>query len=97
MGTPHRGADIASWALLFSNVVNTVSLGRAIRKDLLRDLEPKSSMLMETERQFVQRSVPLKIISFTEQLIQTPLTSRVSLYYFQFGTERFRSHLGSLC
>lgn len=87
MGTPHRGASLASWALLFSNIVNVVSLGKGVRTDLLRDLQPKSLMLMETERQFVQRSVPLKIMSFTEQLVQLPLNSLVRAHYFQLDTE----------
>src|SRR5690349_16006378 len=77
MGTPHRGTDLASWAGLFSNIVNAVSFGQTVRTDLLRDLDRRSATLMEISRQFVQRSVPLQIMSFTEQEIERPLTNLV--------------------
>jgi hypothetical protein len=80
MGTPHRGSDIVPWALLLTNVINAASLGQAVRKKLLKNLESDSATLNEISRQFVHRSTPLKIRSFIEQKIERPLTTLV------FGT-----------
>ncbi len=83
MGTPHRGSQMASWADLLARVINAAFLGQAIRKDLLRELQPNSAALMEVSRQFVQRSTPLRIMSFIELQIERPLTQLVRSFRVQ--------------
>jgi hypothetical protein len=78
MGTPHRGSELVPWAMLFSNIVNLGTLGYGIRRNLLRQLDRKSSTLEEISRQFVHRAAPLQIISFIEQQAEGPLTTLVS-------------------
>lgn len=81
MGTPHRGSDIASasWAVLLTNIVNAAFLGQAVRKDLLRELQAKSTTLTDISRQFVQRSTPLRIMSFIELQVELPLRELVNM------------------
>ncbi|KAK0612792.1 hypothetical protein B0T17DRAFT_583367 [Bombardia bombarda] len=74
MGTPHRGSELVPWTILFSNIVNVATLGRGARKTLLRQLDSKSTALMDISRQFVHRATPLKILSFVEQQVERPLT-----------------------
>jgi hypothetical protein len=82
LATPHQGTTLASWATLLSNVVNAVSLGQASRTQLLQDLRARSETLMEISRQFVQRSVPLKLMTFTEQEVEGPLRTLVITLHF---------------
>lgn len=82
MGTPHRGSELVPWTLLFSNIVNVVTLGQGLRKNLLRELDRKSTALMDISRQFVHRAAALKIMTFIEQQIERPLTTLVSSISF---------------
>ncbi|KAI5459563.1 hypothetical protein BGZ63DRAFT_254666 [Mariannaea sp. PMI_226] len=77
MGTPHRGSDLIPWSLMLANVINHVPLRKKMHKALLRNLNSNSDMLMEISRQFLHRSSGLKIMTFTEQLIEPPLQSLV--------------------
>jgi hypothetical protein len=77
MGTPHRGSELVSWAILLSNLIGIATLGQGIRKELVRSLDKDSDMLTDISSQFVQRSKGLKIMSFIEQLIERPLTTLV--------------------
>jgi hypothetical protein len=77
LGTPHRGSDLVPWSLLLSNLINAASLGLAVRKELLRNIDRDSEALMEISRQFVHRAAPLRIRSFIEQQIERPLTALV--------------------
>ena len=76
-GTPHRGADLASWMALFTGLINYASFGQAVRRDILKNIKRDSSQLMDISNQFVHRATLLKIMSFTEQTIERPLTARV--------------------
>lgn len=77
MGTPHRGSDLIPWSLMLVNIINHVLFKNKIRKALLRNLDSNSDMLTEISRQFLHRSSGLKIMTFTEQLIEPPLESLV--------------------
>ncbi|EXA32954.1 hypothetical protein FOVG_15926 [Fusarium oxysporum f. sp. pisi HDV247] len=77
LGTPHRGSDLASWGFLLSNLVSITSIGKNIRKELLRSLSKDSDTLAEISRQFLQRAKSLKIMSFIEQQVESPLTTLV--------------------
>lgn len=77
MGTPHRGSDLIPWSLMLVNIINHVPFKNKIQKALLRNLDSNSDMLTEISRQFLHRSSGLKIMSFTEQLIEPPLQSLV--------------------
>ena len=79
MGTPHRGSELASWALLLGNIINLATLGRGIRNGILRQLHPKSDELRNISRQFVHRTTTLKIISFIEQQVDETLKTLVCL------------------
>jgi hypothetical protein len=78
MGTPHRGSELVTWALLLTNVVNAAFLGQAIRKDLLQELATGSGTLEGISQQFVHRSTALRIMSFIELEIERPLQDLVS-------------------
>lgn len=82
MATPHRGSDLVPWSLLLANLVNIASLGKGIRKSLLRNLEADSAMLSEISRQFVHRATRLKIMSFVEQNTESLLKTLVLLIIF---------------
>lgn len=77
MGTPHRGSDLVPWSLMLVNIINHVLLKNKIQKALLRNLDSNSDMLTEISRQVLHRSSGLKIMTFTEQLIEPPLKSLV--------------------
>jgi len=79
LGTPHQGSKLATWGILLSNVVNSLTLGQAVRMDLLRNLETGSATLEEISRQFIQRAVPLQIMSFYEMQTERPLSCLVSI------------------
>lgn len=79
MGTPHRGPENTSWALLLSGIVNAAFLGQAVRTDLLRELEMNSNTLMDVPKQFVHRSAPLLIKSFIEIQAELPLRQLVGI------------------
>ena len=81
MGTPHRGSELANWSLTLSAIVNMASLGKPIRRCLLRELTTTSKALMETSRQFVHRSPDMKLMSFVEQLIEPKLLSLVRSFH----------------
>ncbi|SCO50241.1 uncharacterized protein FFMR_10204 [Fusarium fujikuroi] len=77
LGTPHRGSDLASWGILLSNLVSVTSMGKNIRKELLRTLSKDSDTLAEISKQFLQRAKSLKIMSFIEQQVESPLATLV--------------------
>ena len=78
-GTPHRGSDLASWALLLSNIAEAVQLDT--NNAVLRDLDPTSgsSKLEEMRLDFddilrdSRRSRELRIYSFQEEECMTGL------------------------
>jgi hypothetical protein len=78
MGTPHRGADLASWGALLSWLVNTLTLSSAVRTDLLRGLKTRSKTLQIISRQFVQRGIRIHIVSFYERKPTRSLSTLVS-------------------
>ena len=69
LGTPHRGADIASWSMMFGRIANVALLG-AVRTDLLR---PKSELLMTVASDFVEKGAALTIFSIYEQKFIPPM------------------------
>ncbi|EXL39953.1 hypothetical protein FOCG_17455 [Fusarium oxysporum f. sp. radicis-lycopersici 26381] len=77
LGTPHRGSDLVPWGILLSNLVRVTSIGRNIRKELLHTLSKDSDTLMEISKQFLQRATSLRIMSFVEQQVESPLTTLV--------------------
>ena len=81
MGTPHRGAEIASLGVMLSNIINFVSLGQTVRNDLLRDLKANSTALEEISKHFIECSASLRIKSFYEMQIEPLLRSVVSFLW----------------
>jgi hypothetical protein len=67
MGTPHRGSDAAYWARILGRLAN-IPFVAGIRNDLLRDLAPKSTVLGNICEQFVERAMPLQIITVYERV-----------------------------
>jgi ankyrin repeat domain-containing protein 50 len=67
MGTPHRGSRTAGPMLHLSNIINTFTLGGAIRVDLLKALRVSSKSLEEISTLSLQSLEKLSIISFYEQ------------------------------
>jgi len=66
MGTPHRGADAASWASIVARALGALQMGTGTNKNLLSDLQRNSGALWQISQQFVERASTLKIRTFYE-------------------------------
>jgi hypothetical protein len=66
MGTPHRGADAASWGNFAAQALKALQMGTATNKSLLSDLGKNSEVLKQISQQFVERGSTLKIKTFYE-------------------------------
>jgi hypothetical protein len=66
MGTPHRGADAASWANFVAQALKALQMGTAANRSLLSDLKKNSEALRQISQQFVERGSTLKIKTFYE-------------------------------
>ncbi|KAK5054527.1 hypothetical protein LTR84_001418 [Exophiala bonariae] len=64
-GTPHCGSDIAN-ATRVTRDIFSLCTAKAFRSDLLKSLESNSADLIEIAAQFVERAVPLQILSAYE-------------------------------
>ncbi|KAH7187136.1 hypothetical protein DER44DRAFT_173441 [Fusarium oxysporum] len=67
LGCPHRGSRVASHAKLFSKIINTATLGKGARSDLLQLLEVSSTELEAISRHAMAPLKNLIIVSFYEQ------------------------------
>lgn len=77
MACPHRNSKLASWELLFANLVNATGVEMDLRESLLRHANWDSNMLGEISKQFTQNADKLKLMSFIEQQVEPPLTTLV--------------------
>jgi hypothetical protein len=77
-GTPHKGADLASWSVTLGNILRAASLGTSTNVQLAKDLEGNSRVLAQISRSFVERGKELKIFSFYELDKMDNLNCRVS-------------------
>lgn len=77
MGTPHRGSRSATQAQHLANIINVVTLGSGVRKELLKTLETSSRELETISRHATQLLKNFTIISFYERkpLIGSSLVS----------------------
>ena len=66
MGTPHRGADVASWAKFAAQALRALQMGTATNKSLVSDLRKNSKTLAQISQQFVERGSALRIKTFYE-------------------------------
>ena len=73
-GTPHQGSDVADTAGYLLRLVDSEAVefiggrGKPVRKDLIKDLSPKSKTLEQLCTAFVNRAQAVRcIISFFEQ------------------------------
>ena len=66
MGTPHRGANVASWAKFAAQALRALQMGTATNKSLLSDLRKNSKTLAQISQQFVERGSTLRIKTFYE-------------------------------
>lgn len=73
LGCPHRGSRMASLASMLSRILNTASLGNAVRSDLVRALQVASPILDDISSQ----ASPL--------LAQRPIVSLYELRAIGFG------------
>jgi hypothetical protein len=67
MGTPHRGSDAAYWGRILGRLAD-IPFVAEIRNDLLRDLAPKPTVLGNICDRFVERAIPLQIITVYERV-----------------------------
>ncbi|KAF4631578.1 hypothetical protein G7Y89_g6554 [Cudoniella acicularis] len=65
-GTPHRGADLASWAAMFGNILNAAGFGTSTSTKFLKELRSRSELLSDISESFVERGKDLDIFSFYE-------------------------------
>jgi len=66
MGTPHRGADAASWANFVARALGAAQMGTATNTNLLSALKKNSEVLREITKQFTERAPTLRIKTFYE-------------------------------
>jgi hypothetical protein len=64
-GTPHCGSDIANATKVVRDIFSLCTAG-SFRADLLKSLETNSADLIEIAAQFVERAVPLRILTVYE-------------------------------
>lgn len=64
-GTPHCGSDIANATKVIRDIFSLCT-AKTFRADLLKSLESNSADLIEIAAQFVERAVPLKILTVYE-------------------------------
>ncbi|KAK3689030.1 Alpha/Beta hydrolase protein, partial [Podospora appendiculata] len=64
-GTPHRGADAATWASLVAGITTT-AFGRSPKSVFLRTLKPNSRDLMDISEDFRPLSTKYANVSFVE-------------------------------
>ena len=79
MGTPHRGSDAAYWGTILGRLAD-IPFVTGIRNDLLRDLAPKSTVLGNICDQFVERAIPLQIITVYERVKMMGFTDLVRVH-----------------
>ncbi|PVH83321.1 hypothetical protein DL98DRAFT_569779 [Cadophora sp. DSE1049] len=65
-GTPHRGADLASWATMMGNILWAASFGTSTNTKFAKELKSRSEVLDNISKSFVERGKGLKILSFYE-------------------------------
>ena len=68
MGTPHRGADVASWANFAARALGTLQMSTATNTSLLSDLKRNSETLKQISQQFVERGSAIKMKTFYETI-----------------------------
>ena len=66
MGTPHGGADAASWVDCAARALEVLQMGTATNRKLLSGLKRNSEALWQVSQQFVERSSTLQIRTFYE-------------------------------
>lgn len=66
LGTPHSGSASADLATTLTKVVNTVTLSRAFRRDLIKELKRDARVLRDISKQCIMRLKGLRVVSFYE-------------------------------
>jgi hypothetical protein len=85
MGTPHRGADAASWAKVAARALRALQMGTNTNPNLVSDLAKNSETLKSISEQFVERGSTLTINTFYET---QKLDFMKSLVYFLSRLDR---------
>ena len=80
MGTPHRGANAASWATFAAQVLN--ALGMGTNPYLLSDIRKNSETLRQISQQFVERGYTLVMKTFYETIIMDDMNCLVYVLEF---------------
>jgi hypothetical protein len=86
-GTPHCGSDVANATRVLRDIISLSTAG-LFRADLLRNLERNSADLVEIAAQFVERAVPLQIVTIYEG---RPLGSTIGPMVRMIPPQKFRS------
>ena len=66
MGTPHHGADVATWGKFAARALKALQMGTATNTSFLSDLEGNSGTLKEISQQFVERGSTIMMKTFYE-------------------------------
>ena len=66
LGTPHRGADTATWANFVAQASGALQMGATTNRSLLSDLTKNSEILRQVSQQFVERGSTLRMKTFYE-------------------------------
>ena len=82
LGTPHRGADAATWANCVAQAFEALQMGNSTERGLLSDIRRNSEILRQISQQFVERGYSLRMKTFYE----TKKSDSVNcLVYFRSG------------
>ena len=66
MGTPHHGADVATWGNFAARAFRALQMGTATNTSFLSDLKGNSRTLKEISQQFVERGSTIMMKAFYE-------------------------------
>ena len=66
MGTPHHGADVATWGNFAARALRALQMGTATNTSFLSDVEGNSRTLKEISQQFVERGSTIMVKTFYE-------------------------------
>jgi hypothetical protein len=79
MGTPHRGANAATWAGFAARALQATQMNTATNSRLLSDLKGNSETLRQISQQFVERGSAITIKTFYETEMLNFMNSLVFL------------------
>ena len=85
IGTPHRGAGVASWANCAAQAFRALQMSTTINPSFLSDLRRNSGTLKQISQQFVERGSAIKMKSFYETIKSDYVNCLVIMFPWMVG------------